>query len=206
MDLKVFFIGFNKSGTTTYHNIMSQKFKSKHNTEWAKRSRDNRKGYAYRLKQYFKSADSWSDGESPDYKRLDEVFPNAKFILNTRCERSWLISLVRHVHRPAALQLKGQHYREFFVQGAGREQSVISMWLKRRRAYHRSVYKYFGNQTTSKFTVLDIENDDVVARLSNFLGVQLNKSKRNMHYNRAVVNENFIIKYVDMIDNVLANA
>jgi hypothetical protein len=203
INLKVFFIGFNKSGTTTYHDIMSQHFKSIHDVGWAKASRYNRKDYPYRLKNYFSKADCWSDGEDPDFERLASVFPEAKFILNDRCERNWLRSLVKHVHRPAAKRLKGAHYEEFVKKGSGREKSVIAMWLQRRRKYYERVFRFFNNQPDSRFMVIDIEKDNVVQKLSNFLNVNFVPGVDSIWSNRSSINDNYVQKYLDMVDEVI---
>ena len=204
--MKVFFIGFNKSGTTTYHGIMSQRFKSIHGVEWTRVSRYNRKDYPYRLKKYFRKADCWSDGEEPDFERLASVYPEAKFILNDRCERNWLRSLVKHVHRPAAKLIKGSHYQEFVIRGAGREKSVIAMWLRRRRKYYERVFRFFNNQPDSRFMVIDIEKDDVVQKLSNFLNVSFLSSGNSIWRNRSSINDNYVQTYLDMVDEVLSEA
>jgi hypothetical protein len=93
---KIFFIGFNKTGTTTYAKIVGQQFKSTHNTRWTGKSRTLSDA---KLLNAFKNNTCYSDGEMCDFKRLDKLFPDSKFILNDRNIKNWLYSRVLWVHR-----------------------------------------------------------------------------------------------------------
>jgi len=85
--MKIFFIGFNKTGTTTYYNLLKDKYKSVHNCKWSFISRlDNTK----KVKKYFSKSDVFCDGECSNFSKLDKLYPNSKFILNTRPIKDWI--------------------------------------------------------------------------------------------------------------------
>ena len=93
-DAKVFCIGFNKTGTTSLHAFFEHEgLTSMHNIAWPVES--------HRLtgRSFFEKTTCYTDGEQAAFHRLEEWFPNAVFVLNTRDERSWLRSRIKHVMR-----------------------------------------------------------------------------------------------------------
>ena len=156
---KIFFIGFNKTGTTTYNKIVSQQFKSTHNIKWTDESRTLSDA---ELLNAFKKNTCYADGEMCDFKRLDKLFPDSKFILNDRNIKNWLYSRVLWVHRKRGC---GPTTREYLR--SSDKQNLIRLWIQRRLDYYADVKKYFGSNQ-EKFMVIDIEKDDIIEKLSNF--------------------------------------
>jgi len=100
---KIFCIGFNKTGTTTLHRYFELAgLKSSHDATYQKQSRTLGRA---ELLSYLGSYDAFTDGERADYVRLAELYPDAKFILNTRELKKWLESRVKHVFRQAGATL-----------------------------------------------------------------------------------------------------
>jgi len=87
---KVFAIGFNKTGTVSIHCLFqSLGFKSLHSVCWRK---------CDDLTLLFKY-DCFADGPPDDFKYLDNMFSNSKFILNVRQLNTWVYSRLSHIDR-----------------------------------------------------------------------------------------------------------
>lgn len=154
-DRKIFCIGFNKTGTTSLHQLFKAcGLNSVHNTEWCHYS------YAKKGNEYF-TAQCYSDGEQSHFIQLKKWFPGSLFILNTRDLKSWLYSRVKHVMRyNEELDLNsmlsknryGKMAKDFFTD----EKSAIQKWILDRKIYHEQVQVHFANQ--KNFRALDITN------------------------------------------------
>jgi len=193
---KIFFIGFNKTGTTTYCNITRQHFRCKHDYIWTIKSRllsDKD------ILHYFRRFKCWCDGECCDFKRLDRLFPNSKFILNDRDIKKWLYSRVRWVHRDIYSKHRaGPMHREYF--NAENKKDVIRSWIETREKYYHDVYDYFKEES-SKFMVIDIEKDNIIKKLSDFLNVKFIAD--NKKHNKSPVKQNYLQKELNDVDCVL---
>ena len=162
---KFFFIGFNKTGTSTYHNTLSPYIRSTHNIKWPKKSRN-----AKNL-DYFKKFDCYSDGELADFKRLAEAFPDANFILNTRGLYSWIYSRIKHIYRNYPGGAKGWMAREWHSYSD--KSKIIKLWITRRNNYYRKVLRYFHNRTN--FKLLNISDKNLKGKLESFTGFPIKK-------------------------------
>jgi len=96
---------------------------------------------------FFDHADAFSDGEHADFRQLHRWFPKAMFILNTREERTWLRSRIKHVFRheadgsaPLPPEALGWMAREFLAAPA----LAIDAWIARRRVYEAHARHYFA--------------------------------------------------------------
>ena len=167
-DAKVFCIGFNKTGTTSLHAFFEHEgLTSMHNIAWPVES--------HRLtgRSFFEKTTCYTDGEQAAFHRLEEWFPNAVFVLNTRDERSWLRSRIKHVMRfgvPSGqpgctvLDRLGTMGHEFFAY----PEMALAAWLAQRRTYEASVRAHFrGND---RFIELRVTEDrDWAQTLRTFL-------------------------------------
>ena len=194
---KIFFIGFNKTGTTTYHTLLSDKFRSISNPYWTELTR--RKWNA-RIAEYFSRWDCYSDGELCDFKKLDKIFPNSKFILNTRNLRNWVYSRIYWVNRDSD-QYIGKFDLEYRTSPS--KQKIIRQWIERRKSYHRNVHEYFGKNNTEKIMVIDIENDNIVDKLSKFLNVTLNYTGKR-HNPKRNGDDSRVKTHIQYADEVLS--
>ena len=155
---KVFCIGFNKTGTTSLHEFfIGAGLASVHQTTWPFYG-DVLEGDS---RAYFRGAQCYSDGELANFIRLDEIYPTALFILNTRDERAWLRSRIKHVLRlgmpGSAIAVDrepryGHMARVFFTN----EADAITGWILERRNYEARARRYFsGNPRFLELSVTD---------------------------------------------------
>ncbi len=87
--VKVFAIGFNKTATTSIDTLFGKLgYQARyHGTAW-------RPEKAHRVHWQWQA---FSDGKPDNFKRLDQIYPRARFILNTRDPLEWLDSRYQHV-------------------------------------------------------------------------------------------------------------
>ena len=141
--MKIFVIGFNKTGSTTIHEYFKQQgFKSFH-------------GSPFDLDKY----DVFSDGnisQISKFKYFDQKFKDSKFILNVRDFRSWCISRFCHGFYNAARSknflfnyfLKKLNFSNPILNSApnwafpARPEMVVA-WAFIRSSHHKSVIDYF---------------------------------------------------------------
>ena len=96
--MKIFGIGVNKTGTKSLgHGLHILGFKNNHNFDF-KLIEDAQNGDLTQIQQIINKHDSFEDWPYPlIYKKLDELYPDAKFILTTRKDTdTWFHSLVKH--------------------------------------------------------------------------------------------------------------
>lgn len=154
---KVFCVGFNKTGTTSLHQFFVDcGLRSVHETQWPHHSR---------IKDgatYFDRAQCFSDGEAANFRQLDKWFPSSLFVLNTRNERDWVRSRVKHVLRagvpnPRSTVEHGTQYGEMARRFYSDEAPTIASWVLDRRIYEGRVRTYF--RECKRFTVISVADD-----------------------------------------------
>ena len=161
---KIFFIGFNKTGTTTYHSIFEKVVKSVHSSGWP--SQVQRKNW-----QYLKKYECFSDGECVDYEILDKRFPASKFILNTRGLYDWIMSRIKHIYRIYPKMGKGRMAREW--NNTKDKEAVIIKWIKKRNEYYKKCMDYFKNR--DNFIILNICDERLIEKLKEISGLELDE-------------------------------
>lgn len=180
--MKIFCIGFNKTGTTSLHHFfLKNKLKSTHNTSW----------WNYTKKEQFNSYDVYTDGyeryenkrKFPDLKFLKKTFSDCKFILNTRDLDKWLLSRLNH---HAKVYLTGLNQNYF-------DDKVFLRWVNDRNDWYEIIEQ-------SSVFILNIESFDI-KKLSKFLDKELkfgiehkNSSKKNR--NNELLIQNFLKKFI----------
>ena len=136
--MKIFCIGFNKTGTKSLHKIfLAIGLKSVHSdiwTDWA---------CAHDVKNLDRY-DAFTDGECGDFMWLKETYPDALFFLNTRNLKNWLISRYNHTEK---MKLVG------ITSSDNSSVESIKDWILTRNNYHKKVMGFFGED----ITVIDIE-------------------------------------------------
>lgn len=177
MKNKIFVIGFNKTATSTFHQLfLANKKKSQHGDIW------NTQKY-----------DCFSDNpEMPEnnYKNLYEKYPDAKFILNTRCLNSWLLS--RAVHCEALKQNWGYPLTD----------KLLSEWIDERNEKHLEIINFFKDKS-NKLIIVNIEKDGWM----NFIKQEFNfKNDLTKKYNTAKkINKDKINNFQKMIEKTFIN-
>ena len=80
---KIFVIGFNKTGTTSFDDLFKNLgINSIHDT--------------IPVMEIIDKYDAFTDGEHPNFSEYFEKYPDSLFILNTRPMKNWLISRYKH--------------------------------------------------------------------------------------------------------------
>ena len=130
---KYFVIGFNKTATTTFHNLfLKNNLTSQHTTKW------NTDKYA-----------CFSDnGNQNNYRELDLKYENSVFILNVRELDKWLISRFKHGLRTCRKPNWAYPYT--------REKCI--KWINYREKYHMEILDYF-TERPEKIIIVNIERE-----------------------------------------------
>ena len=171
---KVFCVGFNKTGTTTLHKILGDQlcYRSAHKPRWTDWSITKNRA---RLDPF----DAFSDGECASIKNLDDLYPEALFILNTRPLKHWVRSRHKAVERSrrAVRWALTKYVPLGFVASIinrwvldNREGAVLR-WVRIRNSYHEHVIRYFSDRE-GKLLVVNIEDSDFAVQLARFLGAE----------------------------------
>jgi hypothetical protein len=171
---KVFCVGFNKTGTTTLHRILGDQlsYRSAHKPRWTDWSITKNRA---RLDPF----DAFSDGGCPSIKNLDELYPDALFILNTRPLKRWVLSRHKAVER--SRRAVGWALTKYVPLGfiawiinrwvLDNREAAVLRWIRIRNSYHEHVIRYFSDRP-GKLLVVNIEEDDFPAQLARFLGAE----------------------------------
>lgn len=183
---KVFAIGFNKSGTTSLHQLFtSLGLLSYHGVEW--RGCDNI--------ELLRTYDCFSDDIPKDLAKLDRLFPGSKFILQVRDLRSWVYSRLAHIAREKEQNPTYRSPEWDLTEGA------IKSWVKKRNEHHLFVLSYFSNRPRDLLIVNFIRDEAAATKICNFLGYPGNHDRPLVNVNP---NKTFPARYTEMLQNVLA--
>ena len=150
---KVFAIGFNKTGTTSLHRVFEDLgYRSYHGSKW----RDTSRTGIYRL------YDAFCDGVPDNFRKLDAMFPNAKFILQVRDLDAWLDSRLEHIRRLSPDRNRGADWTA--------TPEAMETWIRRRDSYHTAVLEHFRGRPDELLLINFIRDPDATARIAAFLG------------------------------------
>ncbi|MEO6396110.1 MAG: sulfotransferase [Devosia sp.] len=151
---KVFAIGFNKTATTSIHSVFTGcGLTAAHSILW----RDSRHPLVHWPYQAF------SDGIPNDFTRLDQRFPNSRFILNTRDLTEWLDSRLEHI---AKAQAAGRPTWKNWQ----KTEAAIVRWVHRRNEHHAKVLRYFADRPQDLLVVNFIRDPQAASRIAAFIG------------------------------------
>lgn len=176
---KVFFIGYNKTGTTSFH----QFFKNNGYTSFHHSKRiDNKRKYLgniikNNLRNNVKLLDSIENQDvysefclctntvyfegSEFFDLLDYQYPESYFILQTRNEDDWIKS--RFMHK---LQRKDSFKSRASTALSLNDSELETFWRHKRRTVHNRIEKYF--ESNNKFIKYDLDHDNI-DKIINFL-------------------------------------
>lgn len=182
----IFFIGFNKSATTTIASFFqSNGYRSVH---WD----DNRlvekmlnnifegkpvlQGYSERFVVFtdmiYASENEVIEGNHL-FKRMESDYPNSLFILNNRDTKDWLSSRSNHGRGvygyPRFLQMSKA------ALGGVSESLVLKFWTELKSSFESDVREHFKN--SPNFLEIDIADPLAPKRISEFTGLKLDDSK-----------------------------
>ena len=139
-DKKVFVIGFNKTGTSSFHELFCiNRLASQHSTSW-------------NLDRY----QCFSDGGNyHPFEKLYAQYPSSLFILNTRSLEDWLISRFLH----------GCRFSAEWAKPVGKD--LVEKWVIHRRKYHKRVLNWFS-QYPNQLCVVSIDATDWTSLVADF--------------------------------------
>jgi len=154
-EIKIFCIGYPKTGTTSLANALN--ILGYTTLDWPRAYIRPKEGWV----NYFKKSkfDAFSDAPLNDpglFKSLDKAFPNSKFILTLRDEKDLIES-----------------WRVFFYGTIWEiEPKTMDEIIHPYRKHKKEVIEYFADKP-DKLLVLNIFEDDSWANLCNFLGCNI---------------------------------
>jgi hypothetical protein len=163
--MKVFCIGFNKTGTVSLHEWFTRAgLDSSHDGTYQKRTRTMDRAP---LQAFLDAHEAFSDGERANVPLLRDLYPDARFVLNTRSLQTWLESRVKHVFRQGGVGLAepeavdGPERAGPWSGGMAREYlrdplQAISDWVDRREYHHRRVIELFAGDAARDLLVLNV--------------------------------------------------
>lgn len=150
---KVFAIGENKSGTTSLHRLFSDfGYRSYHGTKWRNTSRTG----------FYRLYDAFCDGIPYDFRKLDRLFPYARFILQVRELDAWIDSRLEHIRRLPPGKQRHPHWTV--------KESSIRAWTIQRNAYHIDVLTHFRHRPDDLLLVNYIRDPQGAEKIAAFLG------------------------------------
>ncbi len=153
---KVFAIGFNKTATTSIHNVFREMgLASLHKIKW----RDTRRTGV------FLPYNCFSDGPPDDFTILDRRFPRSKFILNIRDLDEWIDSRLEHI------RLETEKGIVFENPEWSRTDSAVKHWVRARNRYHLEVLDYFRDRPEDLLVLNYIREPEPGRKIARFLGV-----------------------------------
>ena len=172
---KVFFIGKNKTATTSLHVFFQRAgYKSYHclakSTEGGGEGGHLGKRMSYNIEKdrsilngidgadvysdlLYAKREAWFDG-AEHFKKLWNKYPDAYFVLNTRNTDDWVKSRTRHK--------KGEFIKRVMrAQGVKTKLEVQEIWRKEKEDHERRVLEWFPRVPNVKFRVFDIDKDNI---------------------------------------------
>ena len=167
---KIFVIGFNKTATSTFHKLfLINGLKSQHSSEW----------------NHYKYNCFSDNGPMNDFKKLYKYYPNATFILNTRCLKDWLISRFKHGYN---------EYLENNINNWAYPTTVdkAKLWIIKRENYYKEVLEFF-EMNPQKLIIVNIDNKNWIDFISDILNLEIRNVKPQNVSNKL---DNKIIKEV----------
>ena len=169
---KIFFIGFNKCGTTAFHHFLrDQGIRSAHwkvGDENLAEEIEKRSSSPADLKRYLSRWTAYSDlilssehlmiDGHKHFRLFHHLFPEAYFVLNDRDTEAWIASLMRH--------RKGQYFRRSMNFHGLDEEEIKVFWREHDASHVAAVTTYFAG--SPRFLHFRIDADHAEA-LVNFL-------------------------------------
>ena len=173
---KYFVIGFNKTATSTFHNLfLKNNLKSQHTGKW----------------QTDKYACFSDNGNLNNYKELDLKYENSVFILNIRELDNWLISRFKH-----GLRLKK---KTNWAYPYTREKCIE--WINTREKYHMEILNYFIKRP-EKIIIINIEREGWIEYLCSQLHFEnTNIESKNVH--KTLYDDEDHIKICELVNKTL---
>tara|TARA_A100001015_G_scaffold156177_1_gene173334 strand:- start:481 stop:1038 length:558 start_codon:yes stop_codon:yes gene_type:complete len=178
--MKIFIIGFNKTGTRTLHNYFSKNLIPSIHWDHGKLAKQIKYNHENGIKiltgydQYTVFSDmedyiNLNYAHVDYFKEFDKVYPESKFILNIRDVENWIKSRNNH-----------DKYTENLCKKLNVTKEVLNQrWREDYYNHKKNVINYFSDKP-NKLLIFDIEKDSVQNLNDFFPKLQLN-SKHYTH-------------------------
>lgn len=164
---KVFGIGFHKTGTSTLAAALRHLGYSVTGPNWVF-EKDIAKTYVSKCRDLSKDFDAFQDNPWPlVYAEMDEMWPDAKFILTTRDVDKWVASQVKHFGRKDT-PMRRLIYGAEYGCPAGNEERYAEVF----KAHNAAVRSYFEGRELD-FLEIDLTATSEWAPICTFLGVDV---------------------------------
>lgn len=174
---KVFIIGLPRTGTTSISVALLE--------------HDLMVAHTAFTKHAFKLADVVSDAPCfSDYKELDEIFPNSKFVYLDRALDSWIPSIqmllkkmenrldpITGVFSPVLKRSFNEVFALTTTQDPHTTEHLENCYL----THKNEVHDYFS--TRDNFISINLSQNDSLKQLLNFLGLKVKENKQFPHLN-----------------------
>jgi hypothetical protein len=184
---KVFCIGCHKTATKSLNSVFEKlSLKSTHSTIWSAMPIPNES-----LEEY----DSFTDGgghfwlgdsefgRNHEVRRLDECYPNSKFILNTRDIDTWVVSKMLHAgwNRKTLLEKPLKNYS--FDDWEHKSLEAVKMWVINRNKYHKAVLDYFADRSQDLLILNYIKSENAIEQIIRHLQLSETVRINKFHHN-----------------------
>lgn len=197
---KVFCIGLHKTGTSTLYEVfLEYGFKGIHSANWD--------SSIIKLKAF----DAFSDGGGHftgmgefDFPYLATTFPNAKFILQTRDTKSWIISKLKHAGWTEDTELLPDDPKKNRNED-WRYKSLLTIrkFIEQKYLYEHKVISFFeGDEFKNRLIVIDIIDKSTqereFQRLVDYLKLQSVSEIRLPHANKQLKKKVGVSEYIEI--------
>lgn len=186
-NIKVFVIGFHKTGTTTMENALEELGYNVCGLRPDLLEDLKQKNYS-RIYKIISKYDGFQDNPWPlFYEFLDKNIENSKFILTVRDPEKWLRSIMNHCRD------RSTPMREY-IYGIGNPSGNEKIYFNRLMKHNLEVNKYFNGR--NNFIEFNLEKGDGWEKLCDFLG-EKRPNTDFPHANRGTFkkNEHYIKKF-----------
>jgi hypothetical protein len=198
---KVFCIGLHKTGTSTLSSwIKEYGFYPTHTTDW-QNSKEKLAMY-----DFFSDGGSHFDYQNEfDFEALHRQYPRAKFILQTRNTRSWVISKLKHAGWKADTAIQPDN-PDMIVHDSWTYKSLLTVekFIAHKLNYEQKVRDYFATHAPDSFIetdITDIGKQEInLEKLRKFLQLRSVNKITLPHANRAKTREALPDSIMNLID------
>jgi len=158
--MKIFVIGFNKTGTSSLHELF-------------KRSNINSVHTTKPIIEIIDKYDAFTDGDHINFEDYYNKYPDSLFILNTRPISNWLISRYKHALRT--------NFQESWCWPVSQEKT--NQWITKRELRYQKILHFFSNKI-HQLLIVNIEKQGWENKVLNYIKkkpitFQVHKNIRN---------------------------
>jgi hypothetical protein len=165
--MKLFVIGFNKTGTSSLHELFQQSnINSCHTT--------------IPVMDIIDVYDAFTDGNHYNFNEYYYKYPSSLFILNTRPIGKWLISRYKHA--------ANNNFEDSWCWPISKGKT--NFWIKKREEHYKSILDFFIDKP-KQLLVVNIEKINWQIDVLNFIKKPIIYEK--IHENKIELNNKFII-------------